>query len=221
MKKFQKELSRLAPRHFFLEILSPSEPIFRAIIENMNSPDYVLCYIPRALGILDKKWKFGNWLVRRWRPLCGFGNFGRKILNFWIFFRNLEKFENYVKLWKLWVISKKQILTLGVVYSTIIQKCKRPTFRIYFEIPNVRILKFNSPPLISIISYWCCADVGWLQRKEIFDLFLWFDHQSHLKFLSSKHRNNWPFFLITNLIWNVDIWNSLLQRKGIFDLFIF
>ena len=40
---------------FFLEILSPSEPILRAIIENMISPDYVLCYIPRALETLDKK----------------------------------------------------------------------------------------------------------------------------------------------------------------------
>ena len=32
------------------KILSPSEPILRAIIETMISPDYVLCYIPRANG---------------------------------------------------------------------------------------------------------------------------------------------------------------------------
>ena len=38
---------------FFLEILSPSEPILRAKIENMISPDYVLCYIPRAMAILS------------------------------------------------------------------------------------------------------------------------------------------------------------------------
>ena len=37
----------------FFEILSPSEPILRAIIETMISPDYVLCYIPRAMAILS------------------------------------------------------------------------------------------------------------------------------------------------------------------------
>ena len=67
-------------------ILSPSETILRAIIENMISPEYVLCYVPRATAILSWKWKFWNLLVRRrrplwcnWRPLCGFGNFGEKI----------------------------------------------------------------------------------------------------------------------------------------------
>ena len=39
------------------EILSPSEPILKAKIENMISPDYVLCYIPRALEALYKKMK--------------------------------------------------------------------------------------------------------------------------------------------------------------------
>ena len=39
---------------FFLKILSPSEPILRAKIENMISSDYVLCYIPRALETLEK-----------------------------------------------------------------------------------------------------------------------------------------------------------------------
>ena len=34
---------------------SMSEPILRAKIENMISPDYVLCYIPRAMAIPDKK----------------------------------------------------------------------------------------------------------------------------------------------------------------------
>ena len=38
---------------FFLKILSPLEPILRAKIENMISPDYVLCYIPRAMAILS------------------------------------------------------------------------------------------------------------------------------------------------------------------------
>ena len=54
---------------FFLEILSPSEPILRAKIEIMISPDYVLCHIPRAMAILGKKWKFWNLLVSRRRPL--------------------------------------------------------------------------------------------------------------------------------------------------------
>ena len=77
----------------------------------MISPDYVLCYIPRAMAIISWKWKFWNLLVRRrrplwcqWRPLYGFGNFGKKILNFGIFFRNFEYFENF---WKLWVIISK------------------------------------------------------------------------------------------------------------------
>ena len=43
---------------FFLEILSPSEPILRAKIENMISSDYVLCYIPRALETLEKNENF-------------------------------------------------------------------------------------------------------------------------------------------------------------------
>ena len=49
----RKKLARRLPRQFFLEILSPSEPILRAMIENMISPDYVLCYIPRAMAILS------------------------------------------------------------------------------------------------------------------------------------------------------------------------
>ena len=43
---------------FFLKILSPSEPILRAKIENMISSDYVLCYIPRALETLKKNENF-------------------------------------------------------------------------------------------------------------------------------------------------------------------
>ena len=42
----------------FFEILSPSDPILRAKIENMISPDYVLCYIPRALETLEKNENF-------------------------------------------------------------------------------------------------------------------------------------------------------------------
>ena len=47
--------SRLA---MFFEILSSSEPILRAKIENMISSDYVLCYIPRALETLEKNENF-------------------------------------------------------------------------------------------------------------------------------------------------------------------
>ena len=43
---------------FSLEILSPTEPILRAKIENMISPDYVLCYIPQANGNFGKNRKF-------------------------------------------------------------------------------------------------------------------------------------------------------------------
>ena len=69
----------------------------------MISPDYVLCYIPRAMAILGWKWKFWSLLVRRrrplwyhWRPLCGFGNFGNKFWileifpKFWIFSQNFQ-----------------------------------------------------------------------------------------------------------------------------------
>ena len=38
--------------------LSPTEPILKAKIENMISPDYVLCYIPRANGIFGNILKF-------------------------------------------------------------------------------------------------------------------------------------------------------------------
>ena len=31
-------------------ILSPSEPIMRAIMENMILPDYVLCYVHQVMG---------------------------------------------------------------------------------------------------------------------------------------------------------------------------
>ena len=63
IKKFRKKNWR-APRQFFFEILSPSEPILRAKIENMISPDYVLCYIPRLVAILGKEWKFCNLLIK-------------------------------------------------------------------------------------------------------------------------------------------------------------
>ena len=76
-----------------LEILSTSEPILKAKIENMTLPDYVLCYILRAMAILSKKRKLWNLLVRRRRPLCGFGNFEKKIQNFGFFckFRKLSR----------------------------------------------------------------------------------------------------------------------------------
>ena len=48
----------LAETDFSLKILSPSEPILRAKIENMISSDYVLCYIPRALETLEKNENF-------------------------------------------------------------------------------------------------------------------------------------------------------------------
>ena len=97
-------MASLSRDSFFLKILSPSEPILRAITENMTSPDYVLCYIPQAMAIRGKKWKFWNLLLRRWQPLwcqwrslCGFRNF-EKNSKFWIFFANLKIMENFEKL---------------------------------------------------------------------------------------------------------------------------
>ena len=92
----------LAETVFFLEILSPSEPILRAKIENMISPDYVLCYIPWALETLDKNENFV--IVEQ----GGGGPFDvsggpfvvleilEKNSRFWNFFpKFFEKFENY------------------------------------------------------------------------------------------------------------------------------
>ena len=39
------------------EIVSPSKPIMRAIIENMILPDHVLCYIPQVLETFGEKLK--------------------------------------------------------------------------------------------------------------------------------------------------------------------
>ena len=84
---------------FFSQFCHPRRR-FWAKIENMISPNYVLCYIPRALETLDKKWKFCNCRARRrrplwcqWRPLCGFGNFGKKILSLGIFFQYFENLK--------------------------------------------------------------------------------------------------------------------------------
>ena len=58
-QNFEKKTGEaLAETVFFLKILSPSEPILRAKIENMISSDYVLCYIPRALETLEKNENF-------------------------------------------------------------------------------------------------------------------------------------------------------------------
>ena len=109
---------------FFLEILSPSEPILRAKIENMISPDYVLCYIPRAMAILSWKW---NLLVRRrrplwchWRPLCGFEE---KNSRFWNFFPEVLNFLKILKIMSYNFQSRKQILTLRGVYELIFLLC--------------------------------------------------------------------------------------------------
>ena len=102
MTKFWEKNWRGASRaSFFLEILSPSEPILRAKIENMISPDYVLCYIPWALETLDKNENFviveqggggpfdvsgGPFVVLEiLEKNSEFGNFFSKILKIWKF----------------------------------------------------------------------------------------------------------------------------------------
>ena len=45
----------LSPHQSFFAILSRSELIMRAIIENMILPDYVLCYVPQVLGNFGKQ----------------------------------------------------------------------------------------------------------------------------------------------------------------------
>ena len=47
--------ARRQPKQLSFENLSSSEPIMRAIIENMISPDCVLCYVPRVLEIFRKE----------------------------------------------------------------------------------------------------------------------------------------------------------------------
>ena len=49
----EKKTGEALAETVFSRNLSPLEPILRAIIENMISPDYVLCYIPRAMAILS------------------------------------------------------------------------------------------------------------------------------------------------------------------------
>ena len=51
--KTEKTVSASAWPVFFLEILSPSELMLRAIIENIISPDYVLWYFGKIWKILD------------------------------------------------------------------------------------------------------------------------------------------------------------------------
>ena len=84
--------------------------IMRAMIENIISPDYVLCYIPRSLEVPWKMWTFWNSLGRRRQPLwyrrrplgvCNFENFRE---NFGICFGNFWQIWYFGKLWV--IISK-------------------------------------------------------------------------------------------------------------------
>ena len=77
---------------FFLEILSPSEPILRAIIENMILPDYVLCYVPRVLE------NFGSMLLWLWVIIC-------KVVG------NLWGWEGYI------ILKPRQLLYLQTWFS--------------------------------------------------------------------------------------------------------
>ena len=78
----------------FFEILSPSELVMWAIIENMISPEFVLC--------------FGKVLLKKWKWQKFFGQF-----------ENVEIFGIFWKFGKITSYnfrSRRQIMTLGGVY---------------------------------------------------------------------------------------------------------
>ena len=55
---------------YFFQILSPSEPIMRAKIENMISPDYCLYYIPQAnqnFGETLKIWEILDFFLENFK----------------------------------------------------------------------------------------------------------------------------------------------------------
>ena len=106
--------------------------IFRAIIEKMIFSDYVLCYIPRALGILGKSGIFGIYQEGDGAPFDVSGGLFEvfKILGkkskIWNLFPEILKILSYN------FQSRKQILTLRGVYSpeknkkTFLSHNKRP-----------------------------------------------------------------------------------------------
>ena len=96
-QNFEKKLSRQTPRQFFFSKFCHPCRRFWAKIENMISPDYVLCYIPWALETLDKNENFviveqgggGPFVVLEiWEKNSEFGSFFPK---FWKF----ENFQNF------------------------------------------------------------------------------------------------------------------------------
>ena len=98
------------------------ELIMRAIIKNMISPDYVLCYKPDPWEFSGKQWKFGIFRERAgpfwsfWRPLWGFRNFQKT-------FKYLDLFLEFLKTSRFWKItsynfqSRRPIMALGGVWS--------------------------------------------------------------------------------------------------------
>ena len=95
----RKKIGKAIAEKDIFEILSPSEPIMRAIIEKMISPNYVLCYLPRVLEIFWEKMMFF------------FNNFGLFLS------KVLEKIGNYIRVTiskvgcKLWrcILYKKML----------------------------------------------------------------------------------------------------------------
>ena len=77
----------------------------RAIIENMISTDYVLCYSPRAIAIIGKKMEILEFTSKEAAaPLMSVAaplwlwKFQKKIQNFGFFLQILKIMENFEKL---------------------------------------------------------------------------------------------------------------------------
>ena len=133
-KFWEKNWRGVSRDSFFLKILSPWEPILGAKIEKMILPDYVLCYIPRAMAILSWEWKFWNLLVRRrrplWcqrRPLCGFGNFEKKfnILDFQTFLGTIREFDDRTLIFRWYSDQGAQKSVLIAMYVGFLHDCSQ------------------------------------------------------------------------------------------------
>ena len=103
----------------------------RANIENMISPDYVLCYIPRTLDILEKN---ENFIIGQKGGGGPFDVMGgpfvvleilEKNSRFWNFISKILNFLKILKIMNYNFQSRNQILMLRGVYRIKISKVGR------------------------------------------------------------------------------------------------